>query len=332
MTQFFKKIFGHSKSEEPATSPEETLAPQPPEGSANGQPASNSGQPDQRASNQPTMREMRPLKATVPVRNNHPQHLASAYARSIGQQRDHNEDSSFLLTSMLSNENQVIPFGLYIVADGMGGHMHGEIASGIAVRALSKYLVQHLYIPLLQSELQYSEALVKDLLQKAAQEAHQKIIQDAPGGGTTLSLALICGGQVTIAHVGDSRIYRVSDAKIEALTQDHSLVGKLLEMGQITPSEAARHPQRNVLYRALGQGDGFDVDLITLPSSNDSLLICSDGLWGVVSEKDLLQVVHSSASLEQACQRLVNAANTAGGPDNVTALLVRLPSGDTDQI
>jgi len=133
---------------------------------------------------------------------------------------------------------------------------------------------------------------------------------------------------MAIAHLGDSRAYAVyRDGRIEALTTDHSLVKRLQEMGQLTEEEAAIHPQKSVLYRALGQGATAQADIFTssLPSQG-FLLICSDGLWGVLSEDDIQRIVNSTSSPFLACHHLVEAANAAGGPDNISVVLVRAVS------
>jgi protein phosphatase len=138
---------------------------------------------------------------------------------------------------------------------------------------------------------------------------------------------LILGNQLTLAHVGDSRAYLVGkNGGMEALTRDHSLVKRLVELGQITVDEAAVHPQRNVLYRALGQGEPFDPDVssIRLPETG-YLLLCSDGLWSVVTEENMHRIIMDALGMEMACQMLVDAANAAGGPDNISAILIRLP-------
>jgi serine/threonine protein phosphatase PrpC len=250
-----------------------------------------------------------------------------ANARSNGKHRDHNEDSSFVLATILANEEIVQPFGLYIIADGMGGHKHGEIASGIAVRAFSSYVVQHILLPLIDPEPASMIDSVQALMQNAVSEAHKDILTHAPGGGTTLTAAVVLDNQLTIAHIGDSRAYSISSqGEIEALTRDHSLVKRLVELGQITPEEAAVHPQRNVLYRALGQAEFSEGDILSADiPHNGYLLICSDGLWGVISEAEILDIIHSTQDLELACQRLIDAANDAGGPDNISAILVKVP-------
>jgi serine/threonine protein phosphatase PrpC len=166
-----------------------------------------------------------------------------------------------------------------------------------------------------------------EIMQEGVFEAHRVITKDAPGGGTTLTAAIVLGNQITITHVGDSRAYLINqDGNIKVLTHDHSLVKRLEELGQLTPEEAAIHPQRNVLYRALGQGDPFepDVDSYQLPKSG-FLLICSDGLWGVISQEKILEIIFSAKNPQEACQNLVDSANAAGGPDNISAILVRLP-------
>ena len=164
-------------------------------------------------------------------------------------------------------------------------------------------------------------------MQEGVLEAHKAILKQASGGGTTLTAALIVGEQITIAHIGDSRAYAISrDGKMEVLTRDHSLVKRLEELGQITSEEAAIHPQRNVLYRALGQGEPFDPDIITAPMPEGGfLLLCSDGLWGAVPQEEMLKLITSNQSPFEACRLMVEAANKAGGPDNISAVLARLP-------
>lgn len=255
-----------------------------------------------------------------------PQFLASC-GQSVGMQRDHNEDALFVLTTTLTSDHSNLPFGLYIVADGMGGHQHGEIASGIAIRSMSSYIVSKLLIPLLQVNPVFPEESLVEIMQEGVQESHKAITNQVPGGGTTLTAVLILGEQMILAHVGDSRAYSIDlDGNMNVLTRDHSLVKRLEELGQISHEEAANHPQRNVLYRALGQGEPFDPDIknLQLPSSG-YLLLCSDGLWGVIEEDEIRQVIHDSPTITQACKSLVDAANAAGGPDNITAILVRLP-------
>jgi PPM family protein phosphatase len=247
---------------------------------------------------------------------------------SIGMQRDHNEDALFTLTTFLVSDLQTIPFGLYIVADGMGGHEHGEEASGVAVRAMAGYVISKLLAPLIQLQPESPDDPIQQVMQDGIQSAHRAIIHHAPGGGTTLTAILILGDQMTIAHVGDSRAYTLhTDKQIQVLTRDHSLVNRLVELGQITSAEAIDHPQRNVLYRALGQGEPVDAEVVSWPLPRSGfILLCSDGLWGVIPDIQITDIIFSSASPSQACQDLVTTANEAGGPDNISVILLQLPA------
>jgi len=247
-------------------------------------------------------------------------------AQSVGKQREHNEDSIFALNSILADGNIELPFGIFIVADGMGGHMHGEVASGVAIRAFSQFVLTKLYMPFLGIVPQTPSESLQEMMEKGMQEAQQAVIKRAPGGGTTLTATLILGEQVTVAHVGDTRAYFLyPDGRMHAITQDHSLVHRLVELGQINEEEASNHPQRNVLYRAIGQAEPYrpDIDTFQIPHPG-SLLICSDGLWGVVPEADIFRIVKNSPNPSIACHELTKAANAAGGPDNISVVLVQI--------
>ena len=166
----------------------------------------------------------------------------------------------------------------------------------------------------------------QEIMLEAVRDAQRAIQHEAPGSGTTLTAALVLGQQVTIAHVGDSRAYFVyPDGRTEPITRDHSLVKRLEELGHITPEEAVNYPHRNVLYRALGQGELLDPDIFTVAFPQPGyLMICSDGLWGVVAEQDIVRSIIEAPSLQRACQNLVSAANAAGGPDNISVILAQL--------
>lgn len=253
--------------------------------------------------------------------------LLSSCAQSVGRQRDHNEDSLYAMTTMFASNGTRIPFGIYIVADGMGGHQHGEVASEIACLSMAEHIVENLYNHVITTDPEPPDDPLREILQNGVRVAHNAILDFAPGGGTTLTGVVIMDNQMAIAHVGDSRVYSVNlSGTLKSLTRDHSLVKRLEELGQLTPEEAAVHPQRNVLYRALGQGEPFEPEIITAPTPKSGyLLICSDGLWGVVPEKELGMLIKNNSTLHQACQEMVDAANEAGGPDNISAILVRLP-------
>lgn len=253
-------------------------------------------------------------------------HLIAGSALDQGQRRENNEDSLLCFNGTLGAANSSLPLGLYVIADGMGGHRSGEVASETAVRALGQYLMQRLYKPLFGPDPQPAEESLRELMEGAVNEAHRAVKRAAPGGGCTLTAALVVGTQLVIAHLGDSRAYLVHrDGRMQQLTNDHTLVRRLQEMGQLTEAEAADHPQKSVLYRALGQGDLVQADFFSgTLSPNSFLLLCSDGLWGYVDEDDIQTIVNATASPYLACLHLVETANAAGGPDNISVVLARL--------
>ncbi len=252
--------------------------------------------------------------------------LVAAVGQSVGKQREHNEDSLLALTATLSGSSESIPFGIYIVADGMGGHQFGEVASNAAVRIMGGNIMKKFHSYLFNLPTQNLQESLQELMEVSISEAHQYVQREAPGSGTTVTAALVLGQQVTIAHIGDSRAYSVfPDGRIEAITRDHSLVKRLEELGHLSKDEAAVFPHRNVLIRALGQGETLEADIFTIPFPQTGyLMICSDGLWGVIDEKDIHRSIANAPDLQRACQSMVEAANLAGGPDNITVVLAQM--------
>jgi serine/threonine protein phosphatase PrpC len=254
------------------------------------------------------------------------QQLIASCGQSVGKQRELNEDSVLALTTTMAGNSGNLPFGLYIVADGMGGHQFGEVASNAAIRTVAGHILKKFHPYLFQVKTDTMDESFQEIMLEAVRDAQRSIQREAPGSGTTLTAALVIGQQVTVAHVGDSRAYFVfPDGRIEPITRDHSLVKRLEELGHITPEEAVNYPHRNVLYRALGQGELLDPDIFTVAFPQPGfLMICSDGLWGVVAEQDIVRSVVDAPSLQRACQNLVSAANAAGGPDNISVVLAQL--------
>jgi protein phosphatase len=255
----------------------------------------------------------------------YPPQLIVATAQSVGKQRDHNEDALYTLSSVISDGEKSMPFGILIVADGMGGHLHGEIASGTAARTVGEYLLRKVYPRLMGVGPNEQSESLQEIMEGAVREAHQNVVKQAPGGGTTLTAALIVGEQVMIAHVGDSRAYFMyPDGRTQVMTTDHSLVRRLVELGKVTEEQARVHPQKNVLYRAIGQADPFrpDIQTFQIPKPG-SVLICSDGLWGLVRDEEMFKIVQTSGNLAEACRDLVKAANDAGGPDNISVVIAQ---------
>ena len=255
-----------------------------------------------------------------------PTQLIVGAARDKGKSREKNEDAIFTHSSLIGSSTASLPFGIFVLADGMGGHSHGEMASETAVRTVGSFLSERLFTPLFGNNPSPPDESLQEIIRTGVQEAHQRIQRSAPDGGTTLTAAITIGTQMTIAHIGDSRAYNVFlDGRMQQLTRDHSLVKRLEELGQITAEEAVHHPQKSMLYRALGQGETPEPDVFTasLPQPG-YLMICSDGLWGVLEEDQIFKIISESSNPQHACQNLVEAANSYGGPDNITVILARL--------
>jgi serine/threonine protein phosphatase PrpC len=244
----------------------------------------------------------------------------------IGKKREHNEDAFFTLECAFERNGEMMPFGLFIIADGLGGHQAGDVASALATRVVAHSLMRQIYLPFLRDEEKDSSRRpINEALIEALSEANLAVYEAIPDAGTTLTAALIVGTRAYIGHVGDSRAYLVAEKGLQQITQDHSHVARLIEVGQITPEEALTHPQRNLLYRALGQGGSVEVDTyFQLLPAGSQLLLCSDGLWGAVPEHEMGAIIASASSSQIACRRLIEAAITHGGDDNITAILIAL--------
>ncbi len=253
--------------------------------------------------------------------------ITYGFKTDIGQVRQNNQDAVLSVLASMESSEQQPEFGLFVVADGMGGHHDGEKASALAARVVARYTSSEIYLNMLKREEADAERpTISEVLRQAIQRANEEVSSSIPEGGTTVTAAAIVGDLAYIAHVGDSRAYIITQDVIEQVTRDHSLVQRLIELDQLTPAEAADHPQRNVLYRAIGQNEHVDVDAITRRmTSNSRLLLCSDGLWNFVPEEEIRNTVISSPTPQQACETLVKLANARGGNDNISVILVKIP-------
>jgi PPM family protein phosphatase len=268
----------------------------------------------------------RPLPPETVISSSN-EHLTFGQATDVGMVRTNNQDSmlSFLSTSRTSDQRP--DFGMFIVADGMGGHHDGEKASALTAHVVAAYVTSHIYLPMLNGDNDSERTPITEAMIAAVQKANGDIITKVPDGGTTLTAVAIVGDLAYVAHVGDTRIYLITKDGVEQITRDHSLVQRLIELGQLTPDEAAVHPQKNVLYRALGQSETLEVDALTrrLPP-NSKLMICSDGLWNMISESEIIEITMKHSNPQEACDKLVALANTHGGTDNITAVLIQIPA------
>jgi serine/threonine protein phosphatase PrpC len=269
-------------------------------------------------------RPLPPLETIVPKPG---QRLQFGYLSDVGMVRDNNQDSVFGLFASSTSADNLPDFGLFIVADGMGGHQEGERASAITTRIVVRHVLREIYAALLSQQMDDPDRpSISDVLRSAVQEANDSITEQIPEGGTTVTTTIIIDDLAYIAHVGDSRAYLITDDRIEQITRDHSLVQRLIELDQLTPEEAVDHPQRNVLYRAIGQSETLDVDAITrrLPPYA-RLLLCSDGLWNMVPEDRLQEIVSHHKDPQETCNQLIKLANERGGLDNISVVVVQMP-------
>jgi PPM family protein phosphatase len=235
--------------------------------------------------------------------------IEQAGRTDVGRQRSANEDSL------------VMSPPLFAVADGMGGARAGEVASAVAVEAVEGA----------KESSEPTEAQLASIVREANRRIYDLAVADESrrGMGTTLTLAKLHGDEVSFAHVGDSRAYRLRGGELEQLTRDHSLVAELERSGQITPEAAEHHPQRSIITRALGPEPDVEVDTYTLTGrEGDLFLICSDGLTSMISNDEVGSILRSAGSLDAAADELVRAANQSGGKDNITVILFRLGEGD----
>ncbi|MEK6743106.1 MAG: Stp1/IreP family PP2C-type Ser/Thr phosphatase [Nitrospirota bacterium] len=228
-----------------------------------------------------------------------------------GLVRDHNEDNFTFLD--LGDKT------LFVVADGMGGHDAGEIASAIAVQAVC-------------SEVREAKKrgtdpleLVERAVQRANTEVNREASRTGSNMGTTLSVALMSDGTAFIGSVGDSRVYWIENASITQITEDHSVVAKLVAKGQLTKEDARNHPRANLLYRTIGNDETVKVNICTVPvARGGTLLLCTDGLWGEVDDEEIRKICAGEKHTDLICARLVQRAEANGGKDNITAIVVKV--------
>jgi Serine/threonine protein phosphatase len=240
-----------------------------------------------------------------------------------GRIREHNEDT-------IGTDGDI---GLVVLADGMGGYKAGEVASGITVRTVMGLLKdavdrEDLRLPDAETGLSRPGILLRDAIQRANKLVYQtaKTQVHCEGMGTTVVAGLFFDDKITIAHVGDSRLYRCRDSKLEQVTRDHSLLQELVSRGFYTPEEAQRAAAKNYVTRALGVEPTVDVEVTEAPALKDDLyLLCSDGLTDMVEDDDIQLTINTfGANLETLAKQLVSLSNDNGGRDNVSVVLVRV--------
>ena len=251
-----------------------------------------------------------------------PLRIEVAGQTDVGRKRKHNEDSFAIFSE----------HGLYLVADGMGGHASGEVASQLAVETMREFFQMTEEDPerTWPYKMDHSRGYEENRLVTAIKLSNLRIFETAQsnhkqrGMGTTMVAIFAVEDGIHIAHVGDSRVYRIRNHQMEQLTEDHSLLNDYRKMKRLTEEEIANFPHKNVIVRALGMKDTVKVDTrFEAPRAGDCVVLCSDGLCGPISDEKILSIVTSSPDLPQATHRLIDAANENGGPDNITCVVAR---------
>ncbi len=241
--------------------------------------------------------------------------MKSFYLTDTGKVRDHNEDSVIIV----NNENHEY---LMAIADGMGGHSAGEVASSIAIGYLGKHFQE--------TFLNLSKVEAVEWIRQSANEIntlifqHEKTHPESKGMGTTLVLAILTEEYILFGNIGDSSGYVMKDDKLHKVTYDHTLVNLLVSAGELTKEEAKEHPKKNVLMKALGANDPIEVDVFDCDMEIDEIMLCSDGLTNMLDNDQIERVLLAEGTPEQKVNKLIMKANNRGGTDNISiAYLVR---------
>jgi serine/threonine protein phosphatase PrpC len=284
--------------------------------------------------------------------------LSAAAMTDVGRDRETNEDRVWENICSDSGEggaNSGEASGLFIVCDGIGGHLAGECASHWAVETIKRDLVDYFTpqdprgtIRLSKEEIEavvtgarptrkltenQGSSQLQKRVRQAIERANDVIVgyakqkpQQAGDTGTTVTMAFVRGDRAIIANVGDSRTYLLRNHQFRQVTQDHSLVARLVASGQIRPDEIYSHPQRNLIFRSLGQKQKVQVDIFEeILQQGDHLLLCSDGLWEMIQDPNVIvRLIESTTDPRQACKKLIEAANAAGGADNIGVVVVKV--------
>jgi len=237
-----------------------------------------------------------------------------SFGKSVaGMQRKNNEDSIYT-----GGENAPVK-NVFIVADGMGGHNAGEVASSLAIDTFVEYIKEN-----------YDSENLLDILVEGVVKANKVVFEEAVnnenenGMGTTFTCVCIEDKKLYAVHVGDSRIYILGKEGLKQITNDHSFVMEMVKQGRITLEEARIHPKRNIITRAVGTEKSIDVDTIIKEiKEDDIILMCSDGLYGMVSDADMEKIISESKDIKQCVETLILKANENGGKDNISAIIIR---------
>jgi serine/threonine protein phosphatase PrpC len=255
-----------------------------------------------------------------------PLEVGVGWNTGITRQHNPNEDSLVVLQGTCTYHGRLVPFGLFVVADGMGGHAYGQEASRIAIQSMMQMVLQNIMTSNELNDDRLIEMLVGGV-EWANQSIYQRGTEWGQEMGTTVTAVLVVGSKAYVVNVGDSRTYLYRPGVgLTLITHDHSLVATLVARGEITPDEVYTHPERNKVYRSLGNKETVEVDWFMVDlSESDSLLLCSDGLWEMVRDPEIERIIGTMRDPLRISDVLVNAALQGGGRDNVSVIVARMP-------
>lgn len=243
-----------------------------------------------------------------------------------GRMSEANEDSVLVLEKQEYFESNSQTIGLYAIADGIGGTTAGEVASRLVIESLARNIITRVFLNDIEKRLEedsdYSE-LLKSITEDANVSVYAARVDAHNDMGSTLVAALFIDGKIHIANIGDSRAYLARDGSLLKITYDHSLVQTLVDRGEITEDEMRKHPKGNIITRSIGEKLNPKIDLFSIPAQlGDRFMLCSDGLWEMVANDELLRIITSTLTPQEACREMVQVANDAGGDDNISCILL----------
>ena len=256
-------------------------------------------------------------------------HISSGVAQAKGKDRANNNDALLILTGSSEGNDDLPDFGLYCISDGAGVDPGGLKAGTIAVRSIGRNIAQGAILDFLEPEPLAHTRSLQEMMRLAIQQANREVRARAEDSTATLTTALVFDEQMIVGHVGDSRAYIVDSDAIRQITRDHSLVQELVETGTIKPEEALVHPQRDVLWNAMGKAIDVKVDIhVEAIPRNGYLLLCSDGVWSELSDEEIQAFANGNPSPQAYCEALVEKAEHSSAGDDVSVVAVYFPANN----
>jgi len=245
--------------------------------------------------------------------------MQTFYMTDAGKVRTHNEDN----VTIINNKNNEF---ILAVADGMGGHKAGEIASNIAIEHITESFESMETLGKKEDAIEWLRIIVKEINEKIF--SYTSLHPESKGMGTTLVIALKTEDYILYGNIGDSSGYAIKNGKLQKVTKDHTLVNLLVSTGELTEEQAKFHPRKNLLTRALGANDPIEIDIFSVDTTVNGLFLCSDGLTNLITDEQIEKVLNSNLSLEEQVEKLIKKSNMRGGTDNISIAYLKRESGD----